>query len=122
MSQSKRIANKIRSSKTGELALSVLVALGLAKTAQAQSEGSADIESIDSVAGYEILPDETIRITLENGETLTLGADAYEIVNGQVFLTEVGLSALSASLSMQKMGPNRSHSSKRRTPIRQTLT
>ncbi|MCR9080162.1 MAG: cadherin domain-containing protein [Hyphomonadaceae bacterium] len=86
----------------GRVEISTIAALGLLGVgveAAAQSATDNPLDSIDGVTGYEILPNDSLLITLESGETLTLAADAYVIVGEQVFLREDGAAILQAALA-----------------------
>ncbi len=78
--------------------IAALGALGLSINASAQGNADDPIDEIEGISSYEILPDDTLLITLESGETLTLTSDAYVVIGEQVFLRESGAALVQAAI------------------------
>jgi len=84
MSRKKSLLN----GRSSGLLAGVLAAIGLTgkAAAQASESGLVDLSQADQVSNYQVLEDGSVRVTLENGDTVTIPADQVVMQNGVVLV------------------------------------
>ena len=85
--------DKLRKSSLFVIAAALIASKAQAQTSQRDTSEQVALNSIDGVADVEQMADGSVKVTLDNGETITLPADQVSIVDGEVFVSDATLQA-----------------------------